>query len=159
MFAMRVKKNRGIAALFPVILVLNACGVRPDPVAGAPADPAWVTGVPVTIQGFLPGYSDSGLAQSITSCVAQAPTAGTIADELHAGWQVQVNVQNIYIPRPATEVGVTLLYDEHVEAFHWHRALDAERPAALCGTVSRLTEQDWTTISGADMVSSTQGES
>jgi hypothetical protein len=157
--SLRIKKRCGAAALVPVVLVLTACSAIPAPAAGAPAEPIGVAGIPVTVQGFLPGYSDSELLQSVTSCVAQVPATGTIGDAPHPGWQVQVDVQNVYMPHIATEVRVTLLHEAHVAAFRWQRAPDAAAPQQLCGTVSRLTQQAWASVSVRDMVSSARDKS
>ena len=151
---MRLKKTRGIVTLVSLVLVLGACSPAPSLAADAPAEPVAAADIPVTVQGFLPGYTDSGLAQSMSSCVAQVPIPETMANEVHARWQVQVDVQNVYVPHSATEVRISLLRDAHVVASRWQRetALDAAPRAGLCGTVSSLTQQLWASASAGDMV-------
>lgn len=139
--------------LAPVIFVLSVAA------GGASAASTIKASVPVTVQGFVPGYTDSGLTQLANTCVAEVPAPGTMANELHGGkWQVQVQVQvqvqDVYMPHVATVVRATLLNGKRVVAFRWKRtvSLDTAPSAAFCWTVSELTQELWDSVSVASPI-------
>jgi hypothetical protein len=109
-----------------------------------PADTAKAS-VPVTVYGFLPGYTNTGLKQLVGACVAEAPVPGTLADAPRTGWQVQVDLENVSMPRVGTVVKATLLDGKKVVTSTWNRtaALDTVPRAVLCSTVSQLTQKLW----------------
>jgi hypothetical protein len=149
---MQTKRLRGIVMLAPVIFALSVTA------GGASAAS---TSVPVTVQGFVPGYTDSGLTQLVNTCVAEVPASETMANELRGKWQVQVQVQNLYLPHVNTVVRVTLLDGKRVVAFRWKRtvSLDTAPSAAFCWTVSELTQQLWDSVSAENMAPSPPRES
>jgi hypothetical protein len=146
------KKCRGVAALIPVALVLTACTPSLTQAAIGPAGPAVETNVPLVVEGSLPGYTDSKLTQAVSACVAQVPMPGTMPNEPHAGWQMRVDVRNIYMPHSFTEIRMSLMRETHILAVRSGRqmALDAAPRAALCMTVSNLTQQLWASMATSD---------
>jgi hypothetical protein len=112
--------------------------------AAAQSVPAVETAAPVEVHGFLPGYTDAGLQFLVRACVAAAPVSG-MPDAWAAGWHVQVDVANVWMPRVFTVVRATLIEGDEIVASYWVRtvALDTAPPAVLCGTVWRLTQKLW----------------
>jgi hypothetical protein len=143
---LQIRKWRGFAPLALALLAFCACGPSfALAAARIPAASVSAAGIPVKVQGFIPGYTDDDLARLVSTCVAQVPVPGTIANETRSGWQVQVDVQNVSMPRTFTEIRVSLLHGANVVAFRWQRtmALSAAPQSSLCGVVSRLTQQLW----------------
>jgi hypothetical protein len=103
--------------------------------------------VPATVYGFLPGYTGSGLQRLVSACVAGVPIPGALADAPRAGWQIQVDVQDVSMPRVATVMKATLLDGNQVVTSTWKRtaALDTAPRSVFCDTVSQLTQKLWAT--------------
>ena len=141
--------------LAPVIFALSVVGGE------ASAASTVKVSVPVTVQGFVPGYTDSGLAQLVNTCVAKVPASGAVANELRGKWQVQVEVQDVYMPHVATVVRATLLEGKRVAAFRWKRtvSLDTAPSATFCWTVSELTQELWDSVSAENAASNPPRES
>ena len=97
----------------------------------------------VTVEGFLPGYSDNGLRQLVKACFAEVQVPVTMADEPPAAWQIQVQLEDTYMPRVNTVVHATMLKGKQVIASRWTRtaSLDTAPSDVLCRTVSNLTQR------------------
>jgi len=126
-----------VALLASSIFMLNAYAAAQAAHAGTPA------ALRVTVQGALPGYSDTGLAQTVRACVAGVPLPVSIAGAPQNGWQVQVSVEDIHTPRTATLLRATLLEGNHAVASRWVQtaALDTAHQQVLCRSVSGLTQR------------------
>lgn len=111
--------------------------------AAAQAAPAVEAAAPAEMHGFLPGYTDAGLQFLVRACAAAAPVSSMPADAQAAGWQVHVDVANVWMPRVFTVVRATLTEGDQIVASYWVRtpALDTAPRAVLCGTVWRLTQR------------------
>ncbi len=134
---MKTKPISRVAMLAASIFMLNAGAVAAAVPAGTPA------ALPVTVQGTLPGYTDTALAQVVRSCVAGMPVSSSMNAAPNGAWHLQVRVDDIHTPRTATLLGATLLDGTHVVDSSWMRtaALDTAPQAVLCRSVSGLTQR------------------
>ena len=125
--------------------ILSVLAAAAFSVAAAQSVPAVEAAAPAEMHGFLPGYTDAGLQFLVRACVAAAPVSGMPVHAGLTGWQVQVDVANVWMPRVFTVVRATLIEGDQIAASYWVRtaALDTTPQAVLCGTVWRLTQKLW----------------
>jgi hypothetical protein len=136
-------KPRGFLALTAFSVVLSGCARAP---VGANEQAALfhrAPGIPFTIIGSLPGYSNETLQVLAGQVVAHAAFPPAVTDAPEAGWNLKIYMGHVDMPRVRTVTIVSLCDGRHVVATdsQWVDGPSIRPRLELKRTLSELTAQ------------------